>query len=555
MAGNQGGLFVQSGRNVVIPGRMRYWRIAAGYGRRYRDSCSSENPAEQKKDAALKRLSIAPMVFVAWTALASPVFARNVLDKKAEPCSGVLGNRHVRKGEMSQADLSAVMDYYMLDDSQPIRSKKSVKTSELKVEVLSKDPSPKVEVEQERSRHPQCDGDVVKVELKAFVAILVVSAVATAYWKWSRRAAEEASFGLDTELHDFTPIRDMPTEETEEEKEYIRMEAMRRIQRAKQQEEEFRSRKVGQDDDMEAHHSGSSSWQDDDEDDDIEEEVQNEQQQEERATISGNTSTVPTNPLLLGLALLSTMVDDVKRAIDNRPKYILPDGRVLGCSRDGRAGRSMCVQTSRIRVVKPHHPGKKLTSRDILLVPFAPLAKSVQGKQSLPLISDKYNPMNEFHHFVSNNTGTALQTPTERDPFHALVQTVKSFDGFKAPGNLKKYDPTSHLDQLIIARGGNDMISSFVRAILSYQGPQTSAFLSKYDPLQGMGDVMPEKGTSEYNILQGMLHATPHASHYDIWKALVEVKPPKIDGDVLKPANSLVEYVKRTSEHGTSKYD
>ena len=563
MSGNK--IFLQSTHPVLVhhTGRMRYWRISSGYGRY--STCSVTE--EQKPiDAVWRGITLAPMVYIAWTALASPVYARGRVQEKIEPRSSVLGNRQVKKGEMSQTDMSAVLDYYMLDDVQTM--KKVVRTSDLKVDVL-KDATPqKKQVEQEEKKHQACDSEVVKVEFKAFMAVVAVCAVATAYWQWSRRAAAEATFGLDTELQDFTPIRDM-SGETEQEKEYVRMEAMKRIQRAKQKEEEFRSRSLAEDvgktpidlsetqplpktdqharvvEEPEVYEEPTAKVDDD---------ASPEDRWNEEEVVQKDKDVETTNPLLIGLALVSTMVDDIKREIDNMPTYVLSTGRVLGCSRDGRAGKSMSVKTQRFKVVKPRHPNKAFDSKDLLLVPFAPIAKSVGGKKRAPFISDKYNPMKELHEFVSSSRAPARES-SDRDPFTAMMHSLKTFNGFTVPESLRKYDPVSHLDQITSIKSDDDMISSFVRAIVSFEGPKASTFLSKYDPLQGMEDIIPEKGTSEYSILRGMLDANPHgasdysivkallkASHNDVWKALVEVKPPKID--VFNAASSIADFSK-----------
>lgn len=538
---------------------MRYWRISSGYGRYTTCSVSEE---QKRVDAVWKGITIVPMVYIAWTTLASPVCARGRVQEKTEPRSSVLGNRQVKKGEMSQTDMSAVLDYYMLDDVQPMR--KVVRTSDLKVDVLKDGIQQKKQVDQEEKRHQACDSEVVKVEFKAFMAVVAVCAVATAYWQWSRRAAAEATFGLDTELQDFTPIRDM-SGETEQEKDYIRMEAMKRIQRAKQKEEEFRSRSLAEDlgktptdqharvvEEPEVDEEPTAEVDDLQDDDSSEGRWHEEEVVQKDKDVAAET----TNPLLIGLALVSTMMDDIKREIDNMPACMLSTGRVLGCSRDGRAGKSMSVKTQRVKVAKPHHPNKAFDSKDLLLVPFAPIAKSVGSKkaENAPFISDKYNPMKEFHEFVSSSSAPARES-SDRDPFTALIHSLKSFNGFTVPATLRKYDPVSHLDQITSIKSDDDMISSFVRAIVSFEGPKASTFLSKYDPLQGMEDIIPEKGTSEYSLLRAMLDANPHgasdysvvkallnASHNDVWKALVEVKPPKID--VFNPASSIVDFSK-----------
>lgn len=560
----------------------------------------------------VKGISITPAMYIAWFVTSSPALARHWTQKKAEPqpkVSGIIGNRHMKKGEMSKGDMNAVLDYYIRGDSESCtnaKQRKSRRTSELKTNVLkdsAKGVTPSTKVAKRtnkvaKSEHPKCDTDVAKVELSALFAIAAVCAVAAGYWRWRSRVKDEATFGIDTEIQNFSPIRDGNIQEKEEEKEYIRMEAMRRIQVAKKKEEEFRSRSqlVGN---SNTPASTSSS---------INQEIFAVPVTQETINIdiesaNGNASagamgdvdgelsvkktylesqphvkpeTKQNNPLILGFALFSAIIDDIKREIENSPKYILPDGRVLGCTRDGKAGRSMSVKTPRVKIVKSDALGpKKLGTKEILLVPIAPIARSLSDKNIRPLISPKYNPMNEFHDFVWDNSHHEPgKIVSNRDPFYALMGSLMSFTGFQVPKKLRKYDPVSNLDQIksIQGRDENDPLVSLVKALSSFEGPKASHFLAKYDPLQGIEDIKPEEGTSEYSILQAMLNSNPHGasdysvvqallkatpdrSHYDVWKALVEVTPPESDDRLFKAINAFVDNVKKPLDIDLTKYD
>jgi hypothetical protein len=96
-----------------------------------------------------------------------------------------------------------------------------------------------------QKQHLASDEAFTKVEMKSAVAIGVVCVGAFLVWRLrdGDSLAKEAWGGIDKS---FIPIREADTGETEEQKEFARMEAARAIERAKKKEEEYaRQRQAG----------------------------------------------------------------------------------------------------------------------------------------------------------------------------------------------------------------------------------------------------------------------------------------------------------------------
>ena len=562
-------------------------------------------------------LTFVPAVCVAWGYCAVlPSFAwsmKKTSFQESVPKTSVglmVGNGYSR--EMSQTDMDALMNYYLDPPSHshrnggksthikaPSSSKKMKKKTD---EVVNKNETTKMKADtttatqkkvsgssESKKQHQLTDNDnqVARVEFRAALAVAAVCAVAVLFWRWKYMMDDESSYGIESEIRnlDLTPIRDVDTGESQEEKEQVRLEAMKRIERAKRAEETY----------MKLQAAGEEK-EDKEENIDVPSTVFRSVQEppaplvvpsesaEERALMAQSTSdsnTRDVHPGLLAFALMSVIVDDISKEIKNQPKTVRPESRVLSCSSNRKhAGRSMSVSSPRVKITKKNTSvghGPKHQHVDLLLAPIAPLVKSVSGKPKLSLLGDKYNPVHEFHEFVSKLDTKTSAVTSDRDPFHALVDAIKAFDGFKTPESIEKFDPISNLDKLQERNTTDqdvDPVISFIRAAATFDGLRASEFISKYDPLQGMEKITPEYGSSEYNMFQGLLRtnptgskdysiiqallkASPDASHYDVWKAVVNVSPPETGekNELLSAADSFIEYLRKPIGIDFSKYD
>jgi hypothetical protein len=541
-----------------------------------------------------KMLKFVPTVLVAWgycAVLPSSAWSMKKQSfQESVPKTSVglmIGDRYGK--EMSQDDMDALMNYYLDPPSGGRGTRVHKAPSQSSTEKSGKMLANKNKTSETKQQHrlSDCDSEVARVEFRAAFAVAAVCAVAVLFWRWKlMMMGDEASYGIENEIRnlDLTPIRDVDTGESKEEKEQVRMEAMKRIERAKRAEEMYMKQQVtGEEEVIE-------------ETKDVPSTVSNSvaivreppaplvvatEPTEKALMVQPTTKDV--HPGLIAFALMSVIIDDISKEIKNQPKTVRPESRVLSCSSNRKhAGKSMLVSSPRVKILKKNTPAShseagKHQNTDLLLAPIAPLMKSVSGKPKLSVFSDKYNPMHEFHEFVSKPDTTPSAVRSDRDPFRALVEAIKAFDGFKSPESMEKFDPISNLDK-VQQRNKTDQdvdpVISFIRAAAAFDGLRASEFIAKYDPLQGIEKISPEYGSSEYNMFQGLLRANPtgskdysiiqallkadpDASHYDIWKAVVNVSPPEIGekNELLSAADSFIEYLRKPMGIDFSKYD
>jgi hypothetical protein len=367
----------------------------------------------------------------------------------------------------------------------------------------------------DHKQHLASDEAFIKAEMKSALAFGVVCVGAFLFWRLRAgdSLAKEAWGGIDK---DFVPIREADTGETEEQKEFARMEAARAIERAKRKEREYAERRqVGTVIDVDM------QWQQER----VEPAMMTMATDETGVTYQTDGDTLQTeevgmadavgtadavgmadvsgtaklgSPGLLAMAVFSVMVDDIRKELNNMPKHVLPAGRVMVCGQVNGAGKSMAAWTPRIKT----HPSKMpsgssaevtakptaLGGKDLLLAPVAAAFKEISGKRVAPLISDKYNPMYDLHKYVNTPESDKPRHPrTDRDPFFALLSALQSFDGPVASERLAKYDPLSNLAKIPVEREDADEYS-LLHALIRAAPEQGEVDVEKLFPI--LGDIM-----------------------------------------------------------------
>jgi hypothetical protein len=455
----------------------------------------------------------------------------------------------------------------------------------------------------DQKKHLESDKNFIKAEMNSAIAIGLVCVLALLYWRFrANPLAEEAWGGIDK---NFIPIREADTGETEEQKQFARMEAARTIERAKRKEKEFAERQRGGNDEpiVQVEVQEQRRRVEPLKPQSMIGEIEGDVEIQEAGHSEGVLATEETNlaqgteeesnapqklnsPGLLAMAVLSVMADDIKRELNNMPKHVVPASRVMVCGRVKGAGRTMFARTPRVKVqpskktgagpgsntganVVSHEQSSRkstaLDGTDLLLAPVAAALKEISGKRVAPLISDrynKYNPMYDLHNYVNTlENDNQKQQRSTRDPFIALLDALQSWEGPKAPAALKKYDPTSSIDQIQIdddEKTYPDPLITFIKAARAFNGPTASERLTKYDPCGQLNKipVSQRDDGKEYSLLQAMLRAAPEQAEgpdhsfikalvnaevdvsparYDLWKAAMDVKFPEVDAEKIFP--------------------
>jgi hypothetical protein len=359
-----------------------------------------------------------------------------------------------------------------------------------------------------QKQHLASDEAFTKVEMKSAVAIGVVCVGAFLVWRLrdGDSLAKEAWGGIDKS---FIPIREADTGETEEQKEFARMEAARAIERAKKKEEEYaRQRQAGMVPEVDVQQEGmvpgvmsaatgvtGMAYQTDGGTGETDEvgspDATKETGETEETGETGETgSTKLGSPGLLAMALLSVMADDIRKELNNMPKHVLPESRAMVCGRVNGAGTSMAVWTPRIKMPSGSTDSSTaLKGKDLLLGPIATALKEISGKNVAPFFSDKYDPMHDLHKYVNRPESDDPRHPRpDRDPFSALMSALQSFDGPVASERLAKYDPLSDLANIPVAEGEGGDEYSLVHALLRATPEKGDIDVEKLFPI--LGDMM-----------------------------------------------------------------
>jgi len=577
--------------------------VRRAISRRPEEGDSSSSSSWSLSSSALAITALAPAVCFAWLGLpvpdaraattGPPVTSSSVLDRIAS----------VRHKGNQDALYRELVEYYTTRNttggSQAMTVKRKSKskqrpTADLKREVL-KEAGPAVgavaHTDNKRTEQSQLQSDkvAVKAEMSSALAIGIVCIFALLFWRFravNGPLSDEAWGGIDK---DFIPIRNTDTGETEEQKEFARKEAARAIAAAKRKEQEFADRRArgeaaspvvqvmgaradaAAEVDAEAEARGT-----------VEPPSEDEMPKAGAVSTTGSTARSESSPLLVAVAMLSVMADDIKKELNNLPMSVLPASRTLTCTRVKGAGKSMVVRTPRVKMHpraggRPATPAPisngtatgtvQLDGKDLLLAPVATALKEVRGKRVAPLFADKYNPMTDLHEFVSSGTASAdapKQPKSDRDPLIALLAALRAWEGPTVPESIKKYDPASNLDKIateVDATAGDataDPVIALIKAAKAFDGPKASNRLTKYDPL-GQLETIPVAGTEEgkeYCLLQALLRAAPEredgsdlsfikalvnaevdvsSARYDVWKAAIDLKFPEINLETFFP--------------------